>query len=162
MGSLRPGGTVGCRKRGTRWRDLARFSFGEGKDGCCYVRYSHRKGATMKYTTFALIVMSFLIFILASIVNEQTNRAVKVVLDFDDEKISVSVHCDPSQVSEGYLTQGSEHVYYWCVPETKAEQGKASKLQNSRSFRIQRPTDQSAIPVRGRETGGPPPSGPPS
>jgi hypothetical protein len=96
----------------------------------------------MKYTTFALIVMSFLIFILASIVNEQTNRAVKVVLDFDDEKISVSVHCDPSQVSEGYLTQGSEHVYYWCVPE--------------------RPTDQSAIPVRGRETGGPPPSGPPS
>jgi hypothetical protein len=116
----------------------------------------------MKYTTFLLIAMSFVICILAGIVHEQANRAVRVVLDFDDEKISVAVHCDPGQASEGYLTQGSEHIYYWCVPETKAGQGQASKLQNTRSFRIQRPTDQSAIPVRGREIGGPPPPGPPS
>jgi hypothetical protein len=116
----------------------------------------------MKYMTFLLIVMSFLIFVLARIVNEQNNRAVKVVLDFDDEKISVSVHCNPGQASEGYLTQGNEHIHYWCVPETKAAQDKSSKFQNSRSFRIQRPTDQSVIPVRGREIGGPPPPGPPS
>jgi hypothetical protein len=116
----------------------------------------------MKYTTVVLIVMSFLICVLASIVNEQTNRAVRVVLDFDDEKISVTVHCDPSQASEGYLTQGSEHIYYRCVPETKDEQEKASKPQNIRSFRIQRPTDQSVIPIRGREIGGLPPPGPPS
>jgi len=115
----------------------------------------------MKYTTSALFLMSFLVCILASIVNEQSNRAVKVVLDFDDEKISVGVHCDPSQASEGYLTQGSEHIYYWCVPETKGEQKKASNPQNSRTFKILRPTDQSAIPVRGGE-GGPPPPGPPS
>jgi hypothetical protein len=116
----------------------------------------------MKYMTFVLIVMSILIFVLARIVNEQTNRAVKVVLDFDDEKISVSVHCDPGQASEGYLPQGNEHIHYWCVPETKAAQDQASKFQNSRSFRIQRPTDQSVIPVRGSEIGDPPPPGPPS
>jgi hypothetical protein len=116
----------------------------------------------MKYTTFVLIVMSFLICILAGIVNEQTHRAVRVVLDFDDEKISVTVHCDPGQASEGYLTRGSEHIYYWCVPETKGEQEKASKIQNSTSFKIQRPTDQSAMPVHGREIGDPPPPGPPS
>jgi hypothetical protein len=116
----------------------------------------------MKYTTIVIIVMSFLIGILASVVNEQSHRAVRVLLDFDDEKISVGVHCDPSEASEGFLTQGSEHIHYWCVPETKGGQEKASKLQNSRSFRIQRPTDQSAIPVRGAEIGGPPQPGPPS
>ena len=114
----------------------------------------------MKYTTVVLIAMSFLICVLASIVNEQTNRAVRVMVDFDDEKISVTVHCDPSQASEGYLTQGSEHIYYRCVPETKDAQEKVSKPQNIRSFRIQRPTDQSVI--RGREIGGLPPPGPPS